>query len=65
MSVLSIYKDLLFMQGYLTDHRFFDPPEAVPAADAKPVAVAPKPILAGVSQAAASCGAPGAIGACC
>ncbi|SFL09160.1 hypothetical protein [Lysobacter sp. cf310] len=63
MSVLSIYKDLLFMQGYLTDHRFFDPPEAVPAAEAK--AVVPKPILAGVPQAAARCASPGAIGACC
>lgn len=71
MSILSIYKDLLFMQGYLTDHRFFDPPEAEPAQDAKPVV--PKPILsstslsstslAGMSQTAACC-SPGAMSAC-
>lgn len=60
MSVLSIYKDLLFMQGYLTDHRFYDRPEPVPAAQAK--AVFPKPILAADTQAAAAaCCAQGAV----
>ena len=60
---MSIYTDLLFMQGYLTDDRFYGRSEPAPAQDAK--AVAPKPILAADTRAAAAaCCAQGAVAGC-
>jgi hypothetical protein len=60
---MSIYTDLLFMQGYLTDDRFFGRSEPAPAQDAK--TVAPKPILAADRHAAAAaCCAQGAVAGC-
>ena len=60
---MSIYTDLLFMQGYLTDDRFYGRSEPAPAQDAK--AVAPKPIQAADTRAAPPAGsAPGARAGC-
>ncbi|RDZ26530.1 hypothetical protein [Lysobacter silvisoli] len=59
---MSIFKDLLFMQGYLTDDRFFDPPAPVAAPEAQaPARDWPKPLLAAQARAASAC----TQGACC
>lgn len=54
---MSIFKDLLFMQGYLTDDRFYDRPEPIPAPtqEAKPARDWPKPLLAAQAASAPAC----------
>lgn len=58
---MSIYKDLLFMQGYLTDDRFYDRPAPLPAPaqEAKPAARDRAQPLPAASAAVPAC-APGA-----